>query len=395
MDCGLLGIVGRQRFYACFSLLDVPRAVEEITYWKIKNSWGGRWADEGCARIAKSALDFVFFDIAFYENELTATDIQNYNDAPQSLKVTVDYTPMCGPGGISTGLEAGCELDLVFCHRDLTSSVAHPIGQGSQKDIFLVKNRGTGVTYALKVHKHSDKDLFVDMFDSDLAAMLAGAFNEGLVKFCVPVLAKVVHASNASGKTLKHWKGRTVLIEHFLEGSYRKFVFTPSGQYHDIPQSFVHFTYLASKKTSVIWDLQGVKKENGEYWLTDPQFVHSRNCVPEIGDQHAVYRALHHTCGRHCSELVQTAVVKRVKQHVSDVCARQKVLDETMMDKRATVLNQEVDSRRAPLLAELARIQAELSAIDASVEAQVQAEAKEREAAAELRARWHRARIDL
>ena len=81
---------------------------------------------------------------------------------------------------------------------------------------------------------------------------------------------------------------------------YRKFVCDPGDTYHDVPQQFFHFSFLASNGRSIIWDLQGVHA-GGQHQLTDPFLVETERPSP-FGDPRYTLARLHDArkCGQSC-----------------------------------------------------------------------------------------------
>merc|ERR1719401_1235319 len=164
------------------------------------------------------------------------------------------------------------------------------------------KSRGwTGQMYALKAPGQRQ-----DVLDSVIAAQHAKDFGPG-IRFVVPVLAQVNSALDDEGNHVEGWENREVLLEPLLQGVYEKFVCRRhkygggTFTYHPIPQAFFHFTYESSGSTSVVWDLQGVKEENGDYLLTDPFIVHDHNMIWwRYGSQHSTFRILHTKCNDRC-----------------------------------------------------------------------------------------------
>lgn len=166
--------------------------------------------------------------------------------------------------------------------------------------MYKVKRFDTGEMYALKTPGTRE-----DVMDHVAAATYAKDFGPG-IRFVVPVLALVDKALDENGDRIAEWEGRHVLLEPFLEGKYEKFVCRRhkfgggSFVYHALPQAFFHFTYEASGRSLVMWDLQGIQEENGDYLLTDPYIVHEANSSWRYGKQHDTYRILHTHCNERC-----------------------------------------------------------------------------------------------
>merc|ERR1712224_809951 len=99
-----------------------------------------------------------------------------------------------------------------------------------------------------------------ELTESETAASYAAKFN-GNIKFCMPVLARIVKVEPHTAYSVQKWLNQKVLLEPYLQGRYRKFVFLPQTPYHDVPQAFFHFTYQQSGGREVVWDLQGVHRD--------------------------------------------------------------------------------------------------------------------------------------
>lgn len=55
------------------------------------NSWGANWGDHGFFRVEKSAFDIIFYDIFWYENELTDEDKKIWNErSDEAIKTFYD-----------------------------------------------------------------------------------------------------------------------------------------------------------------------------------------------------------------------------------------------------------------------------------------------------------------
>jgi len=233
-----------------------------------------------------------------------------------SARLTVIYSSSASSkrypdeGTLSTGLMEGQQVTVKFqsgqpvddnaasaSHGDDVASVA---ASGAAKKMYKVKRLDTGEMYALKTPGQRE-----DVLDHVIAAQHAKDFGPG-IRFVVPVLARVEAALDDNGDRVHGWEGLEVLLEPLLEGVYEKFVCRRhkygSGNftYHPLPQAFFHFTYESSGRTSVIWDLQGIRQDDGDYLLTDPYIVHDAHTIWRYGSQHNTFKILHTECNDRC-----------------------------------------------------------------------------------------------
>jgi small GTP-binding protein len=269
-------------------------------YWKFKNSWGSTFADDGCCRISKSALELTFFDVFFFAHELPPADLANFASSPQQAVLKVLVSAAYGPGGFATSLQKDDEIEVVFyhcCQGLLVPTPALPYGWGHSKNMYLVKTKHTNTLFALK---RGDR-MAQDLRDSVKAAEVASSYPPGGIKFCVPVIASVMGAFNHEGHPIDSWTGHYCLLENFLSGKYQKFLFQPSARDLEDMQAFFHYSYVQSGRKSIIWDLQGVR--SGEnFILTDPYIVTEAAPSGIYGNQHQTFGHLHKNCGDVCQQ---------------------------------------------------------------------------------------------
>lgn len=224
-----------------------------------------------------------------------------------SARLTVVYSSSVSSkrcpddGTVSTGLMEGEQLTIKFQGgQPVADNVASTAAAGAAKKMYRVKRMDTGEMYALKTPGTRD-----DVLDHVIAAQHAKDFGPG-IRFVVPVLARVEVALNDDGNSVDGWESKEVLLEPLLQGVYEKFVCrrhkygSGTFTYHPIPQAFFHFTYESSGRTSVIWDLQGIREDNGDYLLTDPYIVHDNHTIWRYGSQHNTFRILHTECNDRC-----------------------------------------------------------------------------------------------
>lgn len=231
-----------------------------------------------------------------------------------SARLTVVYSSSASSkrypdeGTVSTGLMEGQQVTIKFQSGQPVSDdttfaaddVASVAASGAAKKMYKVKRMDTGEMYALKTPGRRE-----DVLDHVIAAQHAKDFGPG-IRFVVPILARVEVALDGDGDRVEGWENMEVLLEPLLEGVYEKFVCRRhkygSGTfiYHPIPQAFFHFTYESSGRTSVIWDLQGIKEENGDYLMTDPYIVHDQHTIWRYGSQHKTFQILHTECNDRC-----------------------------------------------------------------------------------------------
>jgi len=184
--------------------------------------------------------------------------------------------------------------------QPVSDDVASTAASGAAKKMYKVKRMDTGEMYALKTPGKRE-----DVLDHVVAAQFAKEFGQG-IRFVVPVLAHVDVALDANGDRVEAWESMAVLLEPLLEGAYEKFVCRRHKYgdgtfvYHTLPQAFFHFTYERSGRRLVIWDLQGIREENGYYLLTDPYIVHDEHTVWRYGSHHSTFRILHPECNARC-----------------------------------------------------------------------------------------------
>lgn len=227
--------------------------------------------------------------------------------AATSARLTVVYSSSVSSkrfpdvGTVSTGLMEGQTLRVSFQGgTPLRDSVASTAGSGAAKKMYRVKNADSGEFYALKTPGRRE-----DVVDHVVAATFAKDFGNG-IRFVVPVLARVDVALDEGGNRVQEWEGAHVLLEHLLQGTYKKFVCRRhkfgdgTFIYHDLPQAFFHYTYESSRRSLVIWDLQGVREDNGNFLLTDPYIVNEDHTIWRYGEHHNTFRCLHTKCNAQC-----------------------------------------------------------------------------------------------
>lgn len=224
-----------------------------------------------------------------------------------SARLTVVYSSSASSkrcpdeGTASTGLMEGEQVTVKFqAGHPVKDDVASTAGSGAAKKMYRVKRMDTGEMYALKTPGVRE-----DVLDHVIAAQHAKDFGPG-IRFVVPVLARVEVALDDDGNPVDCWESKEVLLEPLLEGVYEKFVCrrhkygSGTFTYHSIPQAFFHFTYESSGRTSVVWDLQGIREPSGDYLLTDPYIVHDDHKIWRYGSQHSTFQCLHTHCNDRC-----------------------------------------------------------------------------------------------
>lgn len=227
------------------------------------------------------------------------------NQLPATAQLTIVYSTngVMEAGMVSTKLQQGEQISVEFqAGPHGTENVASTAGKGAAKKMYKVKRCDTGEFYALKTPGTRE-----DVIDHVVAATYAKDFGQG-IRFVVPALAHVDIAYDQGGHHVAEWMDRDILLEPLLEGVYEKFVCRRhkfgdgTFIYHPLPQAFFHYTYESSGKALVIWDLQGVRDENGEYLLTDPYIVHDENTIWRYGKHHDTFRILHTRCNSRCPQ---------------------------------------------------------------------------------------------
>jgi len=226
---------------------------------------------------------------------------------PVALQLTVVYssspsTSRCPDAAtVSTGLLEGQQVAVKFqSGYPANDSQAATASAGAAKKMYRVCNADNNEALALKTPGQRQ-----DVLDHVIAAQYAKDFGHG-VRFVVPVLARVDAAFDEHGKRVEEWEQTEVLLEPLLEGVYQKFLcrrYNYGGGtfvYHDLLQAFFHFTYESSRRLLVVWDLQGIRQDNGTYLLTDPYIVHEGHTIWRYGCHHSTYRILHPSCNKFC-----------------------------------------------------------------------------------------------
>lgn len=197
------------------------------------------------------------FEITFLNTQSRGW-IKQYINNPRKRKF-VQTQLNAAPAAVAESWAAGAEKKAYVCKLHI----------GELSELVIVK---------IMQESDNSEGLRAAFQDLEKAARYAERFNDSRLRVSTPVLAKLHNAHR--------WSGRTVLIEPHLNGKFGKFCWADynNSPYHEMPHAFACFTYFASGRSEIAWDLQGA--QNGEtYLLTDPMWytreVHGEDDIEE------------------------------------------------------------------------------------------------------------------
>ncbi|MDR3548948.1 MAG: hypothetical protein P4M11_11915, partial [Candidatus Pacebacteria bacterium] len=176
-----------------------------------------------------------------------------------------------------------------------------------------------------------------DLLPDIEGSIFAHLFEQRLTTFTkrpiVRVLPTYIVEVPEGSKSVPIFNGtKYIIAQTYLQGAYKKYnnnygwVLREDSVSNKLAQAFSHFTYEASLGTLIIVDIQGVQKDDGIFYITDPA-IHSVMYKGHFGESNCAKLGLMkffstHVCNEYCKDLSLADPRKMTKDNLAIIRAR-------------------------------------------------------------------------